>query len=84
MNTPMVLLGFFLILTFLSPLSILRMPDAISTPDPDLPQHGVPASSRESRPAAMKQGGLLRERGAQRGTFGDLFIYHKSFCDICI
>lgn len=30
MNTPMVLLGFFLIFVYLSPLSILRMPDAIS------------------------------------------------------
>lgn len=56
------------------------------TPDPELSQCGVPASSREARPvpSAMKQGGLLREQGAQRGTLADLFIYHKSYCDMYI
>lgn len=68
MNTPMVLLGFFLILMFLSPLSILRMPDAISHSW----SWSAPTRSPSQQPgsqASCHEAGRIAER--TRGTERD-------------
>lgn len=47
---PTVLLGFFLIFMFLSPSPFCTCLMPFATPDPELPQCGVPVSIREARP----------------------------------